>query len=380
MRTVIFIVFLFTINISFAQDVINIDKELKARLSAKLHSDQYCKTVIENLSYSIEKSDVHVIKDSIARIPNGYEERFFKNTNCSNEERGFTQVFSLSVTETKSLTYTSSISSSLNLNLSLSYTGIGAGASVQESISLSNSQSQSTSSTTTLSQNIDLKVKPKSILYIRLSSIKNKIYVPFEGSITINGSFDAKTTQTMIGAIKLDCNGINKHTISDLLDAVNRTFFVKGFIENTNASALDVFYNEKPTNDSICSSSNITIQNKKIIANPDNINDSAIEISKNEVKDSIFNETIEEYFNSTTINVCDCYSNVEVRHMSMGPGTCAVVTQSSKGSQVGVTALPAVWTGWQIIESLIGETTITLTDEVICDTGIRSQVKYFKKK
>lgn len=64
--------------------------------------------------------------------------------------------------------------------------------------------------------------------------------------------------------------------------------------------------------------------------------------------------------------------------MSMGPGGCAVEARSAiPGDVVGVTALPAVFTGWiDMPVAHLGVVTRTITNTVHCDTSVRSQVRY----
>lgn len=85
-----------------------------------------------------------------------------------------------------------------------------------------------------------------------------------------------------------------------------------------------------------------------------------------------------EYMGSVTVTTCDAIAHIQVRFMSYGPGACAVEARSGvPNDAVGVTALPAVFTGWiNMPIAHIGPTTRTITNRVICDTGVRSQVRY----
>jgi hypothetical protein len=90
-------------------------------------------------------------------------------------------------------------------------------------------------------------------------------------------------------------------------------------------------------------------------------------------------QVVEEFPGSSiSIQTSNSIAAVEVRHLSFGPGACDVVTRSSLGAEFQILALPGIWSGWRAIEQHAGSITVTLSVEIRCDTGVRSQVRYFR--
>ncbi|MCF2874044.1 MULTISPECIES: hypothetical protein [unclassified Tenacibaculum] len=99
--------------------------------------------------------------------------------------------------------------------------------------------------------------------------------------------------------------------------------------------------------------------------------------SKNENYD--IGETIEEYIDSIIIQTSNTIATIHVRHLSFGPGFCSVETTSSlNGKTISHMAPPAVWSDWVLLDEHTGSFSIEISDKVNCDTGVRSQVKYWK--
>ena len=88
-------------------------------------------------------------------------------------------------------------------------------------------------------------------------------------------------------------------------------------------------------------------------------------------------EITSEYTGSTTVQTCNCKGVVQVRALSNGPGACAVTFKTSKG-ETAVTALPHVWSAWVTVYEHTGKTDVTIDNDVLCDGGVRTQVKYLR--
>ena len=93
--------------------------------------------------------------------------------------------------------------------------------------------------------------------------------------------------------------------------------------------------------------------------------------------------TVEEILGSPTeanltITTSNSIAMIEVRHMSYGPGFCTVETRTSLGGGNVAAAPPLVYGAWHILEAHAGVVTMTISTEAKCDTGARSQVRYFK--
>jgi hypothetical protein len=76
-----------------------------------------------------------------------------------------------------------------------------------------------------------------------------------------------------------------------------------------------------------------------------------------------------------TITTSNTVDTVEVRAKSQGPGGCAVEFLAGR-DHVGFVAPPFSYSPWTILFSHIGRLTKTLTEDVKCDTGVLSQVRY----
>ena len=99
--------------------------------------------------------------------------------------------------------------------------------------------------------------------------------------------------------------------------------------------------------------------------------------------DDYLGYTIEEILGSPseanlTITTSNSIATIEVRHMSYGPGFCTVETRSSLGGGNVAAAPPLVYGPWHTLETHAGVITLKISTEAKCDTGARSQVRYFK--
>jgi len=91
-----------------------------------------------------------------------------------------------------------------------------------------------------------------------------------------------------------------------------------------------------------------------------------------------------EYPGEITITTGNCVANIYVRFLSLGPGGCAVEAREDPSyaafepAIVGYFVLPGVWSDWLVFKGHIGGITTRIVNHVHCDTGVRSQVKYYK--
>jgi len=95
--------------------------------------------------------------------------------------------------------------------------------------------------------------------------------------------------------------------------------------------------------------------------------------------------TTTEYFGDTTLHTCNVGGRIEVRFMSLGPGGCAVEAREdpryagSRPATTGLLALPGIWSGWLVFREHFGRITTRIVNRVHCDTGVRSQVRYYRR-
>jgi hypothetical protein len=88
-------------------------------------------------------------------------------------------------------------------------------------------------------------------------------------------------------------------------------------------------------------------------------------------------QTIIPFVDGMTITTANVVGNVEVHAQSQGPGFCAV-TFSAGGFNVLVSAPPYKYSDWQIVANNIGSVSLTITDDVNCDTGVLAEIRYWK--
>jgi hypothetical protein len=89
------------------------------------------------------------------------------------------------------------------------------------------------------------------------------------------------------------------------------------------------------------------------------------------------NQVVAPIVDGMRITTSDSVANVEVRAKSIGPGFCAV-EYSTFGGKVGFDAPPLTFSGWTVLVSHLGKADFTISERVICDTGVLGEVRYFK--
>jgi hypothetical protein len=88
-------------------------------------------------------------------------------------------------------------------------------------------------------------------------------------------------------------------------------------------------------------------------------------------------QVVTEMGDTATVHLCDCIATVEVRAMSLGPGGCAVKIHTPQGT-TGIFAPPASWTGWISVYESTAEHAVRIEREIVCDTGARTQLRYWR--
>lgn len=349
---------------------VNIDDEVLNRALTKINQDMHIKSSI--VSLDINSADIILDEENLVVLPEEKVYEIYKNANCSSERRGWTETLTLnkSVNLTKTVSLTKSVVSSKSISVNATFPKVGGSASNSKTITFTNNRiwSENETVTTNRSRSIDLQVEPGKVLYIKLEKTLSKVRVPFKGKVIVDGVVESTYLQAKMG----DLYSKKRVEISNLLTKNERTFILEGFIENSSASALSILFDERDVN------KNKDCEFSDIVESPQvkNVTVSSEMLEKNKETDL----SVEEYVNSTTITTSNSIAHVYVRHLSFGPGFCNVDTRSSSGSMMATNAPPAVWSDWQIIDTHMGEVTFTITNKVNCDTGVRSQVKYYKKE
>lgn len=432
------LVFILSISIVESKGQINIDAKISEKLAEKqfpppVHNNRIIRPnrpVIYDIN-SIQIIDLKLDESKIEQLPSGVYYEVYKNINCSNESRGWVEKMSFSKTLTlnRSVSYTKNINSSKTLSANLQFKGLLTGsASSTESVQITNTRSWSRNETitTNLSRNIDLTVQPYTELFIKLERKVNSARVPFKATVIADGSVTAEYTK-----ICWNCNNPRKTytwRISNILSESERLFTIEGYISNSSATGLEVKFYENELDRSIdCDEiqdvitageikSDLGVQHELINVSPmaknipsldslytvenfdsiqelfntdddvqiivDNVDDfisSEIVLNTDEINSLDFDFVIEEYINTTTIFTDNSVSPVNIRHLSYGPGICNVNTFSSSGNSITTNAPPAIWSEWQEIDAHLGPTSFTYTNQINCDTGVRSQIRYSKR-
>lgn len=328
----------------------------------------------------------------------------YTNANCTTERRGWSETLRLTkqVQLSRSASWTQTFVSASSLTAHLDFPKVGGlGGSVSRTVTLNDQSgwSETENESSESSRTIDMQVQPGQVLAAKIERTVSSIREPFHGRVTVTGvvsalyAFDARLP--IHGHPPVHFEHVEQYAIDRLLPNDSaRSFSVNGFLENSSADNLDVIFAERPADKTRdCGISNaglggthrvngsrkvVTSSTTKARAVRPFVSKGAL-ASQDEAARFKFNDlTVEEYRDDVTIHTADAIATVSVRHMSLGPGFCAVETHSDRGSTVGQTAPPGVWGAWQVIETIWGKQSLTLTDDVKCDTGVRSQVQYAK--
>jgi len=314
----------------------------------------------------------------------------FINRNNSNEARGWTETLTMSrsVTITRSVTFTKSMTSSVSVTVSGNVTfpgGTGGSSSATYSRSVTTTDSktftESETITTGNTRTINTQVAAHSILEIYLRRTVGSVRVPFTGDAVLDGVIEAvvKAEFQVVGGIIAVGPQRKRFALADLLSEDDRRFEVAGFVQDSEATGLEIEYRESPIQ-------GVALANKTIVDANDAAEDEVAlgdlgpgQRAAAEDLPLDVGQAIEEFSGSTYIQTDNSIATIEVRHLSMGPGFCNVHTQSSLGGWITTNAPPAIWSDWQVVDRHMGPVATTLTTIINCDTGVRSQVRYYRR-
>lgn len=391
-------------------NVVNVDSELMSRLQDRIpkvhrHGTLYSIRLVsvEFVHAKVELDDAGAVK-----LPESRYYDVYKNINCSSERRGWTETLSLTkvVTLQRSASFTKAIQSSSNISLSIPLPKVGgtAGGGASRSVTVTNQNgwSETEQVTTNTSRSINTEVAPGKALLTRLQKTVYSVRVPFKANVIVDGVVEAVYVSMQMrpsGRFPTPVLKVRKQRflISDLLPQAERTFEVTGFVENSSADELQMLYYERDVDRATeCMPQEKALSTVKanfaqdgheldsdllttILVAADDARPGELVLNTEEIDELDFGLVEEEFFGSTTIRTSDSVAQVWVRHLSFGPGFCTVETRSSRGTLISTPAPPTFWSEWQTIESHFGEISLTLTATVKCDTGVRSQVRYWKK-
>ncbi|HCH1046394.1 hypothetical protein R8N68_04995 [Vibrio sp. 1974] len=101
-------------------------------------------------------------------------------------------------------------------------------------------------------------------------------------------------------------------------------------------------------------------------------------ISFNSVADTNNTKSVIPFVDGMTITTSDNAGTVEVRAKSLGPGGCGVQF-SSYDNSTQFLAPPLQWGAWVELAAHLGEVTYKIENEVLCDTGVLAEIRYYKK-
>lgn len=210
---------------------------------------------IKSIDYTIEGGDATVLTEQVVYLPEQYVVNYYSNKNCSDNRRGWIQNLSLRVTEGQTIKITNSVTSSRSNTYSLGFKipipkiggELSGSTSSTVSLSTTNAQEVQKNVTTeeTITKSISFDVDPKKALYVKFQTTKYSLRVPFEATLSINGYV------TVQNVVRMDFGGAFSEGITEeripigaLLSAEQRTFPIKGFLENSKAGKEEVDYAE----------------------------------------------------------------------------------------------------------------------------------------
>ncbi|MEP2239036.1 MAG: hypothetical protein ABJI22_11795 [Maribacter sp.] len=383
-----------------------------AKVESKIPKNPGGKSIVDPPqihSLNVSKADIKLLEDKVVKLPENKVYNLYKNINCSDEERGWTETLSLnkSITLNRSFTLNNTINSTKNLTFGFQYGILSGSSNSTKTVTLTNSKTWSESEVLAenSSRSIELKVKTRKALYVKLQKTIYHLRIPFKGTVTVDGEIFVSYIDKR-GGKPYSLKSFEKRylKLSELLDNDGIDIEIEGFVENSSASELEILYFERNTEDEECElpellptekkpefrSSNIEnysgINNNELKAKNEftklrNLtDDKEVEVPKDDkFKTNANNEVIEEYFGSTTITTSDSAGSIWIRHQSYGPGLCNLDTRTNYGNVVTTNAPLASWSNWQMLASHFGSISYVINNSVNCDTGVRSQVKYFKK-
>lgn len=352
---------------------------------------------IRLVSLEISRTDVNVYEDMIEHLPESIFFDAYKNVNCTEERRGWVETLGLTknITLQRSASFTKMVSSSVSLSANIAFPKVGGSVTggVVRNVSLTEQRgwSESEQVTTNSSRSINMEVAPRQILYVKLQKTVYFVKVPFSVNVSYQGVVEATYIKVRGSGYSLVANPkVQCFLLSDLLAEDQRVFIVEGFLENSSAGELKVLYNQSAVD---LSTDCTEIGNKLLKVNDKAEDDTLVDLRIDELMDSDtgdlidndedsshidFDLTIEEFIGTTSVQTSDSIAQVSVRHSSFGPGLCEVETRSSLGTIISTLSPPFLWSEWQVLESHIGAISLSINTTVKCDTGVRSEVRYWK--
>lgn len=397
------------------QNIINIDKEIRSRVSSKIPNEMENLKLqgFKILNTEFLKADFKIKDEDAVFLPEQKHYDIYKNCNNSDERRGWTENIALTknVTLNRSITFSKVIQSGSSMSVNVSFPKVGASGSRSKNITITNQRnwSETEQVTSNTTRNINFTVEPKKILFVKLEKTVYSVRVPFDCVLLVDAIVEVEYLGYREHIIirpgnppkprltRIPRRKTKRYQLSDLLKEEQRVFETDGFIENRSADMLEVSYFERdynPSTDNCDDGLKIDkeVENLKSVEDVDYVENEIDLITDDRTLNNVeliepseypdvekFNLTIEEYFGTISIKTSNSYANVYIRHLSFGPGFCEVETRSSLGNSIVTMGPPAIWSEWQVIEAHAGQITMTVNDIVKCDTGVRSQIKYWKE-
>lgn len=338
--------------------------------------------------------DVRYSSVKPASIPETITTESYIFRNCSSSERQDSKTVAITYTEGNSITKVDRLSSQSSINAGLQIKALQLGMSESKTVSFSNTEVNNYTKTVTETIQLNEKIKPYTALTVNIEKRTSNAYLDFDGDINLDGKLTSHPCCGWRGdSIYL---GRYRDLVSD-----KRPITVRGKIWNAKAMSTTKSYYEKqldkddpndcpPPPGLVAFKSNkstpeIALDAKALSSlSTNDLNSlkgntiSEVTVIDPSFVSSITPKTVVPFVNGMSISTSNSISTVEVRAKSFGPGFCGV-RFNTMGGTTQFLAPPLLWGEWMQLTVHMGEVNYTITNEVLCDTGVVAEVRYQKK-
>jgi len=349
---------------------------------------------------NVRMYDAEVLYSDVkpAPIPISAEKQTFLLSNCSNEPRQEKKTTTISWTEGFTTVTNNSIRNNTSLSVTLPIKVLSLG--LTESTEVSFSKQETVSHTRTVTEQMDFNetVPPMTSLLITIEKQVSNAYVDFSGKMTLDADLYMNACCGWNGTP----DGHDMGRLSEL--AGKKQVTLVGQVWNASAQSTKKNYKEAKLAPDSPQCSITPSANSNVLTGLSNDQfkiafKAALKYPSLKSKGTLVSlksapalltraqvakaqmaaptQVVAPFIDGMTITTGDVVGNVEVRAMSMGPGACGV-TFSAGSDSTQFLAMPGVYSPWTVLTSNIGVVNFTLGENVVCDTGVVAEVRYWK--
>lgn len=352
------------------------------------NDDFKCSVGVKNIRVTEVSTEYSTIKPAPIPISVIKDVRTF--VNCKSDSLDIKESITLERVEgniiTKKTTLSKETANTQNLSITIPVVGITFGSSLDQKLTFGTTSDTTTelnkTETTKTEREIAFKVNPLTIANLVFEQTISNGYIDFVGSVKING--DAYLRITARPGITPQEKTLDLGYLSYLIFPPNKQIFqLSGQIWNVKYVGYRRYDLEEPitTTDPRCRLQEAAkpsvvaeVKERTRFAEIKPIREDSPKpfsaSSNNKVSQSL-------PVGTSTIRTSDSVGNVYVRAKSQGPGFCATELSTSS-KKISLAAPPFAWSSWTVLDSHIGAVTMSITAEVLCDTGALFEVQYYK--